>query len=433
MRRAIFWILLGFLGVWASEIETLISAEPPSAEEMVLRGRGFLLKAIRSGDTARVLETVSYLNGKYSEGLCPFSRMEKGLVYLQVGRYDSAMTELVRERRLFSPEARNAASDADRCALGSVDENSEKRYFRDELFLYLKPNFTWTEKRLDSLYTQVQKSGASAFYGDAAPAFLPVVFSASTSGSVSENRKFLEAGRAFVSKYPSDSNGVWLKRNFLETSEAVPEKSDDAFLLHRYGNGAGFEFLSGIGFLTGDFKDEFHHRAWNYYAAIPIQLFRLTFTPFVSFGRLETRSNRRFEDVLWEKDSELSFFDGGMTLGYVVWESRFFKFEPFVGVSTTELFLPESSDDYYYYADRPNNNYHRLRKYVDHQNSIAYLVGATGEFRLVTIYSKRAAAPMSSISLRVKYLAGFLDHDLGYKKFRGVSHRILAGIGFFIW
>jgi hypothetical protein len=30
-------------------------------------------------------------------------------------------------------------------------------------------------------------------------------------------------------------------------------------------------------------------------------------------------------------------------------------------------------------------------------------------------------------------MAQFLDHDFGYKKIEGVSQKVLAGVGFFIW
>ncbi|MBS7391741.1 MAG: hypothetical protein KIG51_06580, partial [Fibrobacter sp.] len=60
-------------------------------------------------------------------------------------------------------------------------------------------------------------------------------------------------------------------------------------------------------------------------------------------------------------------------------------------------------------------------------------LGATGEVRLLTIASRNVHAPLNSISLRVKYIAQFLDHDFGYKKIEGVSHKVLAGVGFFIW
>lgn len=429
MRQTILWLFLLSWTLFASNVEQAILALPPSAEEMVRRGRTLLLKSLQNGDSALALQTVSFLEGKYSEHLCPFSRMEKGLVYLQVQKYDSAWTELVRERRLFAPQAKQATTVAERCAVESSDGNSDFLYFHDELFAYLKRNFTWTGQKMDSLFELVQTSSVEAFYKEAIPAFFPVVFSWERRSDL-----YSRSAESFVQKYPDDENGIWLRENFL-TAEQKQEtnRSEDVFQAHLYGSGVGFEFLTGLGFLTSDFKKEFRHKYWDYYMALPIQLFRMTFTPFVSFGVLETRENRQFADVLWEKNSELAILEGGMTLGFVALDSRFFKVEPFLGIASAELALPDNSADYYYYADKPNNNYHRLKHYVEGNHSVAYLAGISGEFRLLSICSRRTDAPISSLSLRVKYMAHFLDHDLGYQKLNGVSHQILAGIGFFIW
>lgn len=354
--------------------------------------------------------------------------MEKGMAYLQMGRYDSAWTVLVRERRLFAPQAKRAETDADRCAVGATD-GGELPYFRDELFAYLRQGFTWTPSKMDSLFERVRQSSAGQFYKDAIPAFFPVVFSSSQEW---EN-DFRKSGEAFVLKYPLDENGIWLRENFLSRRSVGAENPNDVLQAHLYGNGVGFEFLTGIGFLTSDFKEEFRHKYGEYFAALPIQISRVTFTPFFSVGRLETRRNVQFDDVLWEKGSELAILEGGMTLGLVAWDSRFFKVEPFVGIASAEMVLPDDSRDYYYFADKPNNNYHRLKRHVESNNSIAYLWGVSGEFRLLSFYPRRARAPISSISLRVKYMANLLDHDLGYRTLEGFSHRILAGIGFFVW
>ncbi len=432
MRQTIIWIFLLAGMLLAANVEQAILALPPSREEMVRRGRTLLLQSLQTGDSALAAQTVSFLNEKYSESLCPFSRMERGLVYLRIRQYDSAWTELVRERRLFAPQAKRAMTASDRCAVESSND-SGPLYFHDELFAYLKRDFTWTEQKMDSLFARVAASSAQEFYKDAIPAFFPVVFSWEQRDA-SRGERFLRSAERFVRKYPENENGIWLRENFLGAEqEKNSVRSDDAFRSHLYGSGVGLEFLSGIGFLTSDFKQAFRHRYWNNQVALPIQLFRVTFTPFVSFGMLQTRENRQFADVLWEKGSELAILEGGMTLGLVAFDSRFFKVEPFVGIASVELTLPDNSADYYYYADKPCNNYHRLRRYVADNHSVVYLAGVSGEFRLLSVYSRRSEAPISSISLRVKYLAHFLDHDLGFRTLEGVSHQILAGIGFFIW
>lgn len=433
MRQTILWLFLLSCTLFASNVEQAILALPPSAEEMVRRGRTLLLKSLQEEDSVLALQAVSFLDEKYSDRLCPFSRMEKGLVYLQIQKYDSAWAELVRERRLFAPQAKRANTVAERCAVESSGGSGEILYFHDELFTYLKRNFTWTGQKLDSLFALVQKSSVDAFYKEAIPAFFPVIFSWEQRSDF-YSRTFFESGKSFVQKYPNEENGIWLRENFL-TAEQKKEtdRSEDVLQAHLYGNGVGFEFLTGLGFLTSDFKKEFHHKYRDYYVALPIQLFRMTFTPFVSFGVLETRKNRQFADVLWEKNSDLAILEGGMTFGFVVLDSRFFKVEPFLGIASAELALPDNSADYYYYADKPNNNYHRLKRYVEDNLSVAYLAGISGEFRLLSICSRRTEAPISSISLRFKYMANFLDHDLGFQKLKGVSHQVLAGIGFFIW
>ena len=420
-------------------IEQAILAEPMPAGEMVRRARFYLLKALISHNKEQAVQTIEYLRSQYSSVLCPFSGMEEGLAYMHAAVYDSALTALVKERRLFAPKARKAVTYEDQCVVDARSNNlRSSRLIQDELFVYLADNFPKTASQIDSLVLEIQNSSVETFYKDAAPAFVPVVFNASWGRTeASTIQKVSTAGSAFSAKYPANENGAWLEANFVEplqkraSNEA--KDSNDPIQNHLYTSGVGFEFLSGIGMFAGDLKDEFHHKYWSYYAAVPIQISRFVFTPFLSFGTLETRNNRQFSDVLWEEDSDLYVYSSGISLGFVVFDSRYVKFEPFVGIASAESILPDDNNDYYYYADKPNNNYYRLRKYVKHENSVEYLLGATGEVRLLTIASRNVHAPLNSISLRVKYIAQFLDHDFGYKKIEGVSHKLLAGVGFFIW
>lgn len=436
MHRILFCLLAVAVSTVfaASEIEKEILAEPVSSNEKILRGRQLLYKALNSADFGKAFQLVEYLDGFDSESPCPFSGMEKGMALLHMQKYDSAMAALVQGRRLFAPDARSPVSTEERCIVKAQSE----AVVHDDLHLLLQRELTKTPAQIDSLIGRIAESSVEPFYKDAAPAFIPIVFTPSF-GQMEASRveQVLEAGEAFVQKYPMNADGAWLEKNFLQPfrsrRESAPHSTKDPFDGHLYGSGIGMEILTGIGFLTGDLKSEFHHKFWDFYAAIPIQLYRAVFTPFISFGTVETRKNRQFKNVLWEEDSELSVYEGGISLGFVLFDHRLFKCEPFVGIALAASALPDNSDDYYYFADRPNNNYHRLRDYIKSQNSTAYLLGVTGEFRLLTAYSKHSNAPLNSISLRVKYVASYLDHDFGYAKMDGFSHKVLAGVGFFLW
>ncbi|MBP5246914.1 MAG: hypothetical protein J6Z31_03580 [Fibrobacter sp.] len=453
MRQTILFFLLFTVGLFADElaakdstvntpqnIEQAILAEPLPASEMVRRGRAYLLKSLLNGDREQAVQTIEYLNSAFSEMLCPFSGMEKGLAYLHADRYDSALTALIQARRLSAPKAKRAVSFEDRCVVESQNDRfRSKRIIFDELYAYLEKDYPKTAAQIDSLVSEIQNSSVDSFYKDEARAFVPVIFTASFGRAEAPMvQKVCDAGNAFVQKYPANEDGVWLEANFVKPlqkriSRSPEDSPEDPIKSHLYTSGVGFEFLSGMGMLTGDLKDEFHHKYLSYYAAIPIQLYRVVFTPFLSFGTLETRNNRRFEDVLWEENSDLSVYSAGITLGFVLFDSRYVKFEPFVGIGSAESMLPDDSNDYYYYANKSYNNYHRLKRYVKHENSVEYLLGVTGELRLWTLASRNPRAPLSSISLRGKYMAQFIDHDFGYKSMEGVSHKILLGVGFFIW
>ncbi len=420
-------------------VEQEILAEPVPATEMVRRARTLLLRALQEKDKERATRFVHFLDGQYSDNVCSFSGMEKGLVFLHLGVYDAALTLLVQERRLLGSGSRRAESREERCVAEVLNANwKTASIIQDELFLYLNQFYARQSQKQDSLVSVIQESTVDVFFKEAAPAFLPVIFTISWGNAEDRAiRHLLHSGTAFVQKYPMDENGRWLERYFLEPFEKrfqkTPSTTQDPIQNHLYGKSVGFEFLSGIGFLTGDLKDEFHHRFWDYAFAVPIQIYRVVFTPFISFGWIETRNNRKFSDVLWEKDSELLVYEGGVSVGVVAWDIRYIKLEPFVGIATASASLPENSYDYYYYANKPNNNYHLLRDHIETNNSLAFLAGIAGEVRLVTICRRDEEAPLNSISLRVKYTASFLDHDFGYQKMEGLSHKVQAGVGFFIW
>lgn len=422
MRSKLLWILCLAALTFAAEptrfdIERELLEAPPSAEEIIRRGRNLLLSALKASDSAHAEGIVEYLDIA-SENVCTFSAGERGKIFLLTRNYNAAIRTLISERRSV------------------LRKKSEQCAFQDGLAAYIQTEFSKMVRSPDSVVLQMEKSSATRKDSLSAKVFLPIVLLQAEQMSSSELSQFLDDGEAFVREFPEDENTEWLRENFLEPfSERLRLKSvsDDPFKEHLYGSGVGLELLYGHGFLTGDFKKEFHHRYGIFQFALPIAIRRFVFTPFVTFGALETRNNRYFADVLWESGSDFSVYEGGISLGFIVFDSRFFKLEPFAGIGSMGMVLPENSEDYYYYENRPNNQYHRLKRYVRRNNSLAYLLGVTGEIRLLTVHSKYAKAPMNSVSLRIKYMANVLDHDLGYRKLEGVSHQVLAGIGFFIW
>lgn len=420
--RSLLWILslaaLAFAAEPArSDIERELLEAPPSAEELVRRGRNLLHVALKSDDSAHVDGVVEYLGGM-PENFCTFAPGERGKIFLMIRKYDAALKTLILERRMVPRKK------SDRCN------------FNDALAITIQTEFSEMVRRPDSVIRQMEKSAVTRKDSLSAKVFLPIVLSQTERMSGPETERFLDDGEAFVREFPDDENAAWLREHFLEPlreRERANAASDDPFKEHLYGSGVGFEILCGQGFLTGDFKKEFRHRFGSFYAALPIAIHRFVFTPFVTFGAFDTRNNRYFSDVMWESGSEFSFYEGGISLGFIAFDSRFFRLEPFLGIGSAGTALPENSGDYYYYENRPNNQYYKLKQYVRRNNSLAYLLGVTGEIRLLTVHSRYAKAPMNSVSLRVKYMASVLDHDVGYRKLDGVSHQILAGIGFFIW
>ena len=163
-----------------ANIEQAILAEPLPASEMVRRARSYLLKCLQNGDKEKALQTIEYLNDAFSETLCPFSGMEKGLSYLHADRYDSALTALIGARRLAAPKAKKAVSFEDRCVVEAKNERfRSSRIIYDELYAFLERDYPKTAAQIDSLISQIQASSVDAFYKDEALAFVPVIFTAS--------------------------------------------------------------------------------------------------------------------------------------------------------------------------------------------------------------------------------------------------------------
>ena len=170
MRQTILFFLLFTVGLFADElaakdstvntpqnIEQAILAEPLPASEMVRRGRAYLLKSLLNGDREQAVQTIEYLNSAFSEMLCPFSGMEKGLAYLHADRYDSALTALIQARRLSAPKAKRAVSFEDRCVVESQNDRfRSKRIIFDELYAYLEKDYPKTAAQIDSLVSEIQ-------------------------------------------------------------------------------------------------------------------------------------------------------------------------------------------------------------------------------------------------------------------------------------
>lgn len=332
MKTKIFHILL-LVGSLATSLLAQ-DQNPPSKKELFLRARDVLQTSLENKDYETANQAFGYLQENISEG-APLDRFEEYLIQMEMGRYDDGIRNYAHQRRIlldstFHPQKNMRITE------------------EDGLHNYLFNKFKGFSKvKADSMVNLVDASDASQeskdLYASLIYAELVVGVKVYTTYSnaflvheVADTtcaEDFLKRAHKFVDNYPNSEHAGYLKNSTIPLVEGVVtrlrEFRKDPFAYKYYSSSTSLFIGKWIGTTTGgvnDYLDTKMGSSWIFDASF--QVWRFTFGLTYSFGTIHKLNQDLFATE--DHDGLDSYF--GITAGFDVFDIKYLKVEPFLGI-----------------------------------------------------------------------------------------------------
>ena len=389
----------------------------PSKKELFSRARDVLKKSLENKDFGQAGEAYAYLQANVAEG-APLTVFEEYLIDMEMGHYEDGVRKFAGLRRVLFDTT---------VALKMDDRVMEN----DVLHKYLYGKFDkFTEQKADSMVNLVDASGVGTglknLYAALIYAELSIgieVFSNRTThylqfslADTTRAGEFLDRAHKFIDDNPYSEHTNYLQNQIVPMVEKrlqnMRKYGNDPFARKYYSGGIGAFVGGGVHFFAGDVNDYLetkeHTSIWY---ELSLQFFRVSFNLFTSEGGLTVP----LEDDREDKEPHDKDITMGLSTGYTVYDSRFLRIEPFVGLGSYDF---ESGA------------------------STTFLMGANTDIRFFATKPVTAFQFSLAFFVRLKYMAMFGTYsDEVYRRLYGyqqieasfVSHHFSASLGIILW
>lgn len=406
---------------------SVVAFSQPSKKELYDRARDVLRKSLECRDYERAGEALDYLKTNVENG-APLSEMEEYLVNLELGRFEDAL--------VFYGDIHRDIFDKNytRPAVSRVE-------VEDLLNRYLIQTNKMDKRFVDSLCVRIDASDERQEYKLLHKTLIYLDFVAAHASTVGEGddvvvlnynedlsslEEFLALIKKYVEEYPYSDHAAYLKDLFIGPVQKYLEEQkqfkQDPFGQKYYTGGFGFYMYMGFGFMTGEGSDYL-----NYEPDTPIMLGldfrvkRFDLSLFWSFGYITGYNFKKCDvDVKEMSSGGINIYgrEGtwavGASLGFVAYDSKYLRVEPFVGVSSLRY---------------------------DHLASTTlvpeFMLGNNVDFRFYAAQPSSVGAYAHSFLLRFKYMMhiGSVEEKCcnNGKDFSAVRHTFAFGIGAELW
>ena len=390
-----------------------------SKKELFDRARDALKTALETGDRDRADQAFDYLKSHVKEG-APLTRFEEYLINMELKNFGNAIEIYADLRRslldsTYKPEWENRIT------------------AQDALSFYLyRGLFPFTVNTADSLCARVDSSDISdeykelyrlLLYSEIAIAWRKVVFHGypvywqevkdTTSAGM-----FLDRGKSFVKAHPTSPYVKFLGEQTIPFVERVMiplrEFRVDPFKHKYYTGGFGVYLYKWLGFLGGDVTDYVDDKMGSsFMGEVNTRFWRISLGLFWAYGIVSAPKEL---PTWYSEENESEDESMGLTLGFTVFDSRFLRVEPFLGVSETDYMA------------------------MDAISNTEFLLGSNVDVRLLASRPKKLRDVSFVLDLRLKYMlqigsvsdrATFGDED--EKTVGALRHTFALGLGFEIW
>ena len=387
--------------------------------EPVYKLRETLLENIKRKDTAKVSQNIRDLEALQTRDCLPILDVEKKFIYLDQKMYSQLIPHLVHEYK---------------AVYDTLEVNPGYKVAKDDgLYLYIKNtilNLDTTSADLYSLYSKsIRESGIRDEEKDELEILLKL------DGTYWEEKNIEKVNiltARFVRVYPNNPDVAWLEKSVL-----LPLQRMDTFGMYMgdraknkekviedklYTGGLGFNlYLLGGGVASG--YDDLYRKDLEEASVNPVHLeFYFQYRRFaLSIGYFNTALNG-IETLDWD-------------LGFVLYDSRYFKFRPFIGASTP---FGNFSTVKSYTKGSSDPSYHSQHYATDYDSSMGdemtgFVVGANFDWKFATSYFLLSNSTLTSFSVVGRVGISNMTIDCDVAKGEGYMVFFSIGLGFYMW
>ena len=396
----------------------------PSKRTLYLRARDVLKTSLESGDRDRADQAFNYLKSNAKEG-APLTRFEEYLINMELNNFGQGIEIYADLRRTmldstYKPERENRVTEQDPLAV--------------YLYRGLHP---FTLQKADSLCARVDSSDVSDEYKEL---YRLLIYSEIAIVWMSDNYfgrtiywkqvndttsagMLLDRGKNFVNTYPASPYSRFLDEQTLPYVEKVMKPLRDfrvdPFKHKYYTGGLGLYLYKWLGFLSGEITDYLDDKMGSsFMAELTARYWRISLNLFWAYGIISVPKAYSIADSDMGRtymSDETEDESWGLSIGVTVFDSRYLRVEPFLGISETDYVTADVISD------------------------MEYLVGNNLDLRLLASTPKDLSSSSYVLSLRFKYMLQFgtaYDRVIynGNKKTVGaLRHTFGLGLGFEFW
>ena len=398
--------------------QSLMTPSDYADMEPVYKLRETLLENIKHKDTAKVSSNIRELEAMQTKECLPILEVEKKFIYLDLKMYRQLIPHLVQEYRT---------------AYDTLEVDAGYKVAKDDgLHLYVKNTVLNLDTSSADLYSRYSISIRQSRIKEEEKDELEILMKLD---GAYWNEKNLEKMRGlverFVNQYPNNPDVEWLQKAVL-----LPMQRIDTFSMYMddraknkekviqdklYTGGLGFNlYLLGGGVASG--YDNLYRKDLEEASVNPVHLeFYLQFKRFaLLIGYFNTALNG-IETLDWD-------------LGFVLYDSRYFKFRPFIGASTPFGNF-STINSYSRGSDKPSDHSWSVN---DDDSSMGdemtgFVVGANFDFKFGTTYFLLSDSKLTSFSLVGRVGISNMSIDCDVAKGDGYMVFFSLGLGIYLW
>lgn len=327
--------ILSLLFVYATAEDASISKK-----QMYNRARDVLQEALEQKDSAKASTALEYLQANVSNG-APLLRFEEYLINMEIGNFEEGIRIYTNERRLLLDSAYNPKLEP-------------RAMEKDGLSLHLYKDLTpFNKTKADSLIARVDSSDIPQESKDL---YAALVYNELIVGLVQYRDQnhhfaflkiqdttaaedFLIRAKRYIEKAPDVPETKFLADNTIPFIQNYMDKQREFRvnpLKHKYYQGGIGAYVSKWwGGISGNVTDNIQMDMGSVMFDIEIQYLRFNLGFFYALG-IEAKKKYNDEKSPWDnRDDYENGFSGGLTAGVDVYDSRFLKVVPFIGVGYT--------------------------------------------------------------------------------------------------
>lgn len=360
-----------------------------SKKELFDRARDVLRESLEGGDYDKAGQALEYLQENISNG-APLTVNEEYYAYMGMHRYEDALRVYFEGRRVYLDV--------------KYHPDVQKRVIaEDGLSLYFsKLVVNLTKASADSLMQVIDASEVSQeskdLYGTLLYSELVIGHTLFYVGNEvlyalgiwddTYVEPFFARARDFVQKYPNSIHSEYLNRDIIPMVQKHLDFLANPLEHKFYTGGYGIYASLWWGGITGDAADYIQMDMGSYMLEFEMQFWRVNFGAFYAWGIEGKRKYRR--DLVSQSSDYDDGYSIGFTAGFDVFDSKYVKVVPFIGLGSTTIDALE----------------------IDAHNH--FLLGTNVDLRLWTSKAKKIGSPIVSLHLRLKYMAKFSSYKDSY-------------------